>query len=209
MKKIFLLLASVALFGASCQSGASSTAASSDSTAVAPTGAIAFVRYDSLISQYDMYNDLRASYEEKVGKAESEITSKGRSLERAMMSFQEKVQNGLMTRSQAQTEGERLQQREQNFMQEREVMMGELAEEEQVMLNRIQYSIDQFLAEFNKDYRYSFILSTTGNMPILSANPAHDITAEVVEGLNKAYAADANLGVEQSESAAEEGAAAQ
>lgn len=66
-------------------------------------------------------------------------------------------------------------------------MVGELAEEEQVLLNQIQYSIVEFLKEFNSDYRYGMIISTTGAGPVLHANPAFDLTKEVLAGLNKKY----------------------
>ena len=69
-------------------------------------------------------------------------------------------------------------------------MMGEMAEEEQVMLNQIQYSITEYLKEFNKDYQYGVILSTTTAGPIFNADPKLDITTVLLEGLNKKYASE-------------------
>lgn len=60
-----------------------------------------------------------------------------------------------------------------------------MAEEEQVMLNQIQYSITEYLKEFNKDYQYGVILSTTTAGPIFNADPKLDITTVLLEGLNK------------------------
>ena len=137
-----------------------------------------------------MYIDLRAAYEAKAQKADTELTSKSRSLERQVRDYQEKIQNGLVTRSQAQSIEEDLTRQQQNFMQHRDKVMGEMAEEEQVMLNQIQYSITEFIKELNKDYQYDLILSTSGSSPILSGNPSMDITSIVLEGLNKKYAED-------------------
>ncbi len=189
MKNLFIAACAFALLAVSCNDKSASvqTPETSGET-VATTGKIAYVRIDTLINQYNMYIDLRAAYEEKAKKADTELTSKSRSLERQVRDYQEKIQNGLVTRSQAQSIEEDLTRQQQNFIQHRDKVMGEMAEEEQVMLNQIQYSITEFIKDLNKDYQYDLILSTTGNTPILSGNPALDITSTVLEGLNKKYA---------------------
>jgi outer membrane protein len=47
-------------------------------------------------------------------------------------------------------------------------------------------SIQHYLAVYNKDKKYSLILTKQGDN-ILYADKNYDITAEVVAGLNKAY----------------------
>lgn len=47
-------------------------------------------------------------------------------------------------------------------------------------------SIQSFLRDYNKQKGYSIILSKAGDN-ILYANPAMDITTDVVNGLNKRY----------------------
>lgn len=49
--------------------------------------------------------------------------------------------------------------------------MNELAEQEQVMLNKIHYNITEYLKEFNSDYRFKIILSTTSGGPVMNADP--------------------------------------
>ncbi len=189
MKNLLIAACAFTLLAVSCNEKSTSTQTpEATGETVTTTGKIAYVRIDTLINQYNMYIDLRAAYEEKAQKADTELTNKGRSLERQMRDYQEKIQNGLVTRSQAQSIEEDLTRQQQNFMQHRDKVMGEMAEEEQVMLNQIQYSITEFIKELNKDYQYDLILSTTGSSPILSGNPALDITATVLEGLNKKYA---------------------
>ncbi len=191
MKKLLFAVCAVALLAVGCTSK-NAPAGSADSTATktASSGAIAFVRIDSLINNYTMYTDLRTSYEEKAQKADTELTAKGRSFEREMRDYQEKIQNGLVTRAQAQTMEENLTRKQQNLMQQRDRVMGELAEEEQVMLNQIQFSITEYLKEFNAGFRYDVILSTSGPSTVLSGNPELDITMDVLDGLNKKYAAE-------------------
>ncbi len=169
--------------------GAANAAADSMDRVAAGSAAIAYVNMDSLVANYDMYTELSKSFQEKSSKVEAEVTAKGKSLERDVMSYQEKVQKGLVTRVQAMSLEEDLQKKQQSFLQHREQAIGQLAEEEQVMLNRIHYSIVDYLKEFNKDARYGMILSTTAAGPVLNADPSLDITRDVIAGINRYYAA--------------------
>ena len=48
--------------------------------------------------------------------------------------------------------------------------------------------INDYLTEYNKDGRYSMILTNSeATINVLYAAPGSDITKEVIEGLNKAY----------------------
>lgn len=85
---------------------------------------------------------------------------------------------------------ENLNKQQQTFVEHRDKVMAEMAEEEQVMLNRIHYSITQYLKEFNSDYRFKMIVSSTGAGPVLNADPSLDLTEVLLEGLNKQYAAE-------------------
>ena len=193
MKKILLILAAVALTTVGCnknQAPAGGETKESDAAAAASSGTIAYFNVDSLISKYDMYLDLRAEYEAKAKKADAELTSKGRSLESDLKDYQNKIDKGLVTRSEAMTMQENLEKKQQSFVQHRDKVMNELAEQEQVMLNKIHYNITEYLKEFNSDYRFKIILSTTSGGPVMNADPSLDITQIVLEGLNKKYAAE-------------------
>lgn len=191
MKKIILVATAVVLIVAGCKPKNSSegvSAFNADSTGTVHSAQVAYINMDSLIMKYDMYINLSGAYQAKASKADSDLTSKGRSLERDVADYQNKVQNQLVTRAQAQTIEESLTKKQQAFIEQRDRVVAELNEEESVMLNQIHHSIIEFLKEYNSDYRYGVILSTNAGGPILHANPALDITKEVLAGLNKKYA---------------------
>ncbi|MDL2230488.1 OmpH family outer membrane protein [Alistipes sp. OttesenSCG-928-L06] len=193
MKKTLLLIPALALALTACNqtNNGTTTPATNDASQVTSlAGEIVYVRIDSLMSNFTMYQELSTAFGEKSSKAETDLTNRGRSLERDMMSAQEKVQKGLVTRLQAAELEEELGRKQQNFVNLRDKLMGELAEEEQVMMNRISNSIEQFMKEFNKDNRYKMVISTSAAGPILIADPALDVTAEAIEGLNAYYAAN-------------------
>ena len=194
MKKILAAVAALAVL-AGCKNTAGTPAA--DSSAAASNGInsvsdIAYVDIDSLIAHYDMYTDLSAEFETKAKKIEGELTSKKRRLEKEVRDYQEKASNGLMTRSQmAQTE-EQLQAKMQSYEQSSQKTLAELDEEQQVMTNQVIYSIMNYIKEYNSNLRYKMILSTTGSGPVLDADPALNITSEILNGLNQRYVAEKN-----------------
>jgi len=149
----------------------------------------AWVNMDTLMNSYDMYFDMKKELEESGRKKEADLNAKSRSFEKEAYDFQDKVQKGLLTRSEAQQLQTNLAAKEQQLYQLRDEMRMQLAEEEQVKLRLIHNSITEYLKEYNADKGYHLILSNTFGGPLLYGNPASDITKEVIEGLNKKYAA--------------------
>jgi outer membrane protein len=192
MRKLIFIAVCAAMVLAGCKGGGKSSAtAGADSLAMPRVSdQIAYINMDSLVAGYDMYHELRAQFEEKAKKVDNVLSSKGRSFENAVADFQNKVQKGLVTTATAQSMQADLEKRQQSLMQQRDKSMAEIAEEEQVLLNQIHYSIVDFLEEFNSDGRYGMIMSTSAGGPILNADPQLDITAIVKAGLNEKYAAE-------------------
>lgn len=182
------------LFG--CGSKATSAAdganaADSAKTAAAANieynGQIVYVQIDSLMRGYGMAIDLQAAFASKSDKAQNELTAKGRSLEREMRDYQEKVQKGLITRFQAQDIETGLQKKQQSVLEYRDRMMQELGEEEAVMMNRISDAIMQYVKKYNAEKKYSMIISTQGANTVLIADPSLNITDDLLKGLNEEY----------------------
>ena len=90
---------------------------SDSSSVVAAEGSIVYIQIDSLVNKYDMFHELRLEFEQKAKAADDDLTKRGRSFEREAKDFQEKVQKGLITRSQAEELQMKLQQKQQDFQQ--------------------------------------------------------------------------------------------
>jgi len=148
---------------------------------------IAWVNVDTLLTNYDMYFDIQKELEDKGRKMEVDMTNRTRAFEKQMVDFQEKVQKGLVTRSTAQQMQQDLAAKEQELYQFRDQLRMKFAEEEQVMLRKIQFNISEFLKEYNKDKGFQVILSGSFGGPLLYGHPSIEITKEVLEGLNKDY----------------------
>lgn len=177
----------------SCTGSASTSATSSDSTSVASAsgiaynGKIAYIRMDSLMRGYGMYIDMSDELSKKGKNLEADITQRGRALEKEVADYQDKAQKGLITRYQGQSIEEGLQKKQQELLQYRDNIMGQLQQDEMVMSNNISVAIMDYIKEYNNDKKYSMILQTTGSTPVLVADPSMDITTEVLTELNKRY----------------------
>ncbi len=148
---------------------------------------IVYVDFDTLLNNYDMFFDLQKQFLEKQQMLESELTRDSRSYERRVADYQDKVQKGLVTRSQAQQLEIELTQLQQELMQQRDQYQRELMEEEQVMNRQLQHSINNFLAEYNENHKFQYILSYSFGGPFLYTDKSLNITREVIDGLNSEY----------------------
>ncbi len=189
---VVLSIAVVVLFILHFNSGKTSnnTGSSNTSTEVAdvPSGSIVYIQIDSLINQYDMFNDLRSELQVKFEAVQDDLQKKGRSFERDAKDFEEKLNKGLITRSQAEQMQQTLvsrQQELQNYSQQKQM---EMSEEEAVLYNRVMDAINTFLTEYNKEKNYSMILTTSGTTNVVIKGAASlDITWDVLKGLNDEY----------------------
>ncbi len=156
--------------------------------AEAVAGDIVYVRIDTLIMQYDMYSDLRSSFEAKATGVQDDLNKKGRKLESDIKAFENQYSKGLLTRSAAEQQQNSLQQRQQELQNLMAQKQYEMQEEEIVLNNRIMDAIKTYLAKYNETHGYAAILTTSeATNVVIVGNPALDITQEVVEGLNAEY----------------------
>jgi len=200
MKKLPLILSIVSIVATAVlyvlyfsSKGDVQSPAASQSVQVAGAGSIVYVQIDTLFNQYDMSNDLKSELEAKASGIQKDLEKKGRAFENDVKSFQDQIQKGLLTRSQAETMQNDLQTRQntlQNFQLEKQ---QEMAEEESVMVNKVMESIRTYIDKYNQEHGYAIILTTSAvSQTILNGDSALDITGEVLEGLNKEYIATRN-----------------
>ncbi|HNR26993.1 MAG TPA: OmpH family outer membrane protein [Bacteroidales bacterium] len=152
------------------------------------SGSIVYIRIDSLLNAYDFFLELQADLAAKARIVKEDLNKKGRAFENDVTNFQDKVQKGLITRAQAETQQAQLAARQQELEQYAQQKQVELAEENQVMLNRVLDALKTFLAEYRLLKNYDLILTTDGTSnTVIEAVSSMDITKDVVEGLNREY----------------------
>jgi outer membrane protein len=184
-------LVAVVVFGVlslTGKEGAKAEAAEGEATvAEACKGDIVYIDLDRVLMEYDMANDLRAVVETKVQNIQAEVTRRGKKLENDVKTFQEKIDKGLMTRSVAEAQGQKLQQQEVEFNNYAAQKQQEINEEQVVMMNQLGDAIKTYLDKYNAEKQYAMILTNTGGAPVIAADAALDITEDVLAGLNEEY----------------------
>ncbi|EKD31056.1 MAG: hypothetical protein ACD_77C00415G0008 [uncultured bacterium] len=194
MKNVSLILTSVlavavivlyVLFFTSKQG--SSISSQSEGT-VAPAGSIVYIQIDSLMNQYDMFNDLKSELESKAQVIQDELSKKGRAFERDYKDWEEKIQKGLVTRAQAETQQQQLAMRQQELQNLSQQKQLEMAEEERVLVNKVMDALHSYLKEYNQEKNFSVIINSSATMnTVLQADSSLNITTDVVAGLNDRY----------------------
>ena len=203
-----LAVCAVVAFGSvSCnqtngEAAESQAADTTEAAETAPKGAIVYLDMTRVMAEYDMANDLRTVVETKVQNIQAEITRREKNLTNAVTKYQEKVQKGLMTRTVAETEAAKLQNQEIEFNNYANQKNNEINEELLVMNNQINDAIATFVKKYNEEKQYAMIIVTQSDAegdgvvnlsaPVLTADPALDITDEVLAGLNEEYIASKN-----------------
>ncbi|MBQ6043991.1 MAG: OmpH family outer membrane protein [Bacteroidales bacterium] len=196
MKKTSLFLSARAVLAGiatlnSCQTQAPASDAQAETSAAAVTkGAIVYFNLDKVMNEYDMANDLGSVLQTKVQSIEQEVTRRGNKLQSDLNAFQEKIDKGLLTRSTAEAQNEKLVKQQNDFQTYYNQKQQEVAEEQAVTMNQIANAIKEYIDKFNEEKQYALIIATQGDIlpqPIVAGDPDLDITDILIEGLNAEY----------------------
>ena len=187
-QSILAVVVAAVMFASSCNTNQSAPAAQAVQTGeTAAAGSIVYIQMDSLVNQYDMFNDLRSEFEAKIEAIQEDLRKKGNAFEKSATDFQNKLNKGLLTRSQAETQQQALMQREQDLRNLTGQKQMEMQEEEAVMLRKVMDAIQTYLNKYNETHNYALILQSSASNPVIVGNPSLDITNDVLKGLNAEY----------------------
>lgn len=149
---------------------------------------IAYVEIDSLLTKYNFWNDLNEVMIQKEENIRTTLNEKAKKLDADAKEFQRKLENnGFATRERAEQEQMRLMKQQQELQALQQKLSDELASENQKNSLQLRDSINSFLKIYNQNKGYDLIISNTGFDNLLYANPAYNITQEIIDGLNARY----------------------
>ena len=195
MKNTSLILSIISLvavvaFGILSLTGGKSTEAQAEGNATevaASKGSIVYIDLDRILMEYDMANDLRSVVETKVQNIQAEVTRRGKKLENDVIEFQNKIDKGLLTRTNAEVQSQKLQEQEIEFNNYAAQKQQEINEEQVVMMNQLGDAIQTYLTKYQEEKEYAMILTNSGGAPVVAADASLDITDAVLAGLNEEY----------------------
>ncbi len=186
--KIFGVLALASVLFYSCdQKGATTTETETSGEGIAAGEMkVAFVYTDSVINKYDYFKKMSEEITAKGQRFDSDLQSRARGFEQEVATFQQT--GGNMTPNQARAKQDELVQKEQNLMTYRNNLMQELSADEAKMMNDIYEQVQTYIKDYAAENGIDIILSYTRGGAMWYANDAIDVTASVIDGLNKKYA---------------------
>ena len=150
---------------------------------------VAYVNLDSLMSKYNLAQDINKEMMRKEEDIKMKLTEKYKALQADQADFERKYKNNVYsTPERAQSEYNRIMQKEQEIVQLEQTLTLEFEKEGLQKNQALRDSINTFIAEYNQSKGYDFIITKLGEN-LLYANPKYDITQEIINGLNEHYAA--------------------
>lgn len=147
---------------------------------------IAFVEVDSIMTQYRFCKEYSKILEQKGNNIQKTLASKQQQLQNAAANFQQKIQQNAYTREQAENVQAGLAKQNNDLQVLNQRLSNEFQAETEKYNKALHDSIQNYIAIYNKDKKYSMIFAKQGDN-LLYADKAHDITSEIIAGLNKMY----------------------
>ena len=151
---------------------------------------VAYVDIDSLMTTYTYSIDLNEQLTKKIEDTQLKFSETMRAFQAEVNEFQRKIENqSYLTQQRAEQEQQRLTKKNEELQKLEVKYSEEIAGERFKASENLRNMIIQQLQEYNKDKGYHFIYGKT-NDNILYANEVYNITAEVIDFLNRQYAVD-------------------
>jgi len=157
-----------------------------NSTASISGGAkIGYVMTDSLMANYLFFKDREVVFKNKADEYEKRLYSDQKTFESEAREFEQRAQ--YLTITEKETRQQKLMRKQQELMKLQEDLSGQLAKEEGDLTREVFDTVQVFLKTFAAEKGLHFVLSNVRGGGIWYADPALDVTTEVIEKLNLRY----------------------
>jgi outer membrane protein len=147
--------------------------------------AVAYFDIDSLQEHYEYFKDVSGDIKKKESAMNAELNDLSNKAQRTIRKWQEKGNNI------TQAEGEQAQREVGLLQQQYQQRKGELEQEMQKLqvdrMTELRKQVEEFLKEYNKSKKYSYILSYEPGFIIYYKDSAYNITGDLITGLNAQY----------------------
>lgn len=182
------LLAAVGI--TACQNKTATAPAASTTTAAAPAGAtIVYINSDTLLAKYNYVKDVNKTMNDKGQAAKAAVQSRRDALQREVADYQKNA--ATMPADQRQTTEQRLQREGQAEQAYEQNTSAELQDQQAKATGKLDDKVAEYVKQYAKEKGYKMVLTyaKTGSN-VIYGDPSLDVTADVLKGLNDAYAKD-------------------
>ena len=145
---------------------------------------MAYINTDTVMNNYKYYQELKSKLESQQQVAEKQLEIKMQDLEKEYKNLSTRVTLGLMKEEEAQAVFAPKQQEVEKF---RTNISDQLMAQEKQLTLQLYDTVINFLQKYNKKAGYSYIFGYTKGGNIMIAPKSHDLTKDVLKGLNGDY----------------------
>ncbi|MBN1183845.1 MAG: OmpH family outer membrane protein [Bacteroidales bacterium] len=146
---------------------------------------VVYVDNNVLMTKYEGMIDARKEYEKKVATWQANSDTLVSEWERELKAY-EKERSG-MSAKERELKEQLLSNKQQQISQYQQAVQMKAKEEEQKMTQTVLNVVNEYMIKYGKKHGYSYIMGATGMGNIVYAYEKHDITEEVLKGLNEMY----------------------
>jgi outer membrane protein len=163
------------------------TNASTPSTAVSVKNAnaqIAYFEIDSIQNNYKFFKEVKAALQSKDQQNQTTLSALKNDYIAKYQDLQKYGQS--LSPVDVSNRQEELVKTEKNYAAKEQQFAAEMQEESYKRLQEVKKKIEEYLAAYNKDKKFAYIISNNPDL-IYYKDTANDITADIIKGLNEAY----------------------
>lgn len=146
---------------------------------------VVFIRADSIYVKYEYFTNLKKGIESKTRRSEAELEGEMKRLEKDYEDAQRRAQS--MSKEQIMELEQRFGQRQQGLAQLRDRLAEELAGEEEKLNRQLRTKVQDYFNRIASENDFDYIVSYFPGSNVIWANDSLDITAKVLNDLNREY----------------------
>ena len=145
-----------------------------------------FIDTSVLLKDYDKFKDENEKFKVKSEEIGRPLEAKGKQLQAEKDAFQRNAQaNG---QAWAQQKYGELQQREQQLMQERDQVLGQIQAEGGKLQDTLIKQVKKYIRDFGKKEKFDYIFTTSEDAPsVIYAKDSYNLTSKLLKELNEEY----------------------
>lgn len=148
----------------------------------------AFVNTDTIMEHYDFVLDVQVDLKKYEQILQNQFTNTASTFKKEYEDYIKRASAGLLTLEQQKKTEENLADRQQGIAEMEQSLAMQLQQEKLKRNMEVTDTIINYIKRYNLSKDYTFIFEQTYGSGLLYANPALDITSEILKGLNEEYA---------------------
>ncbi|MCK9613239.1 MAG: OmpH family outer membrane protein [Bacteroidales bacterium] len=147
----------------------------------------AFVNTDTIWSEYDFVLDVQVDLVNLEKIYQNQYTTAVSKFQKEYEEYIKKGTAGMLSLNEQKKTEEYLAKKQQDIQEMEAQLSQQLLEEKSKKNQEVHDTIVHFITRYNKSKNYTFIYEKSFGGGLLYANPALDITKDILTGLNKEY----------------------